>query len=79
MEIRPQSLRPSIPSRRPVAPRPSNHIPLRQRLAQMRQVIRFAVNDDSEDQEFLLDDLDFAWLASLPKTLPRGSLLNIVI
>lgn len=74
MEIR---SRPLPPRSAPV--RPSTQVPLRKRLATLRHTIRLAVDDDIEQQRYLLDDLDLDWLASLPKTLPRGSLLNVVI
>jgi len=74
MEIR---TRPLPPRSAPI--RPSTQVPLRKRLADLRQTIRKAVDDDIDQQQFLLDDLDLDWLASLPKTLPRGSLLNVVI
>ena len=51
----------------------------RKKLADIRQTMRHAVQDDIDDQRYLLDDVDMAWLADLPHILPRGSVLNILI
>ncbi|MBL8669622.1 MAG: hypothetical protein JNK11_03120 [Alphaproteobacteria bacterium] len=53
--------------------------PFRQRLADLRQRVRAALEDDWENPQFPLDMLDLSWLASLPRTLPRGSILNILV
>ena len=53
--------------------------PTRRKLQELRHTFRLAVDDDREDPVYLLDDLDLDWLASLPATLPRGTLLNIVV
>lgn len=53
--------------------------PFRQRLAELRQQVRHALEDDWENPRFPLDTLDLSWLASLPRTLPRGSIINILV
>jgi hypothetical protein len=53
--------------------------PFRQKLAELRVRVRQALEDDWEDPRFPLDLLDLSWLSNLPRTLPRGSILNILV
>ena len=46
----------------------------------MRRAVAVAIEDDAEiDQETLDKLLDLEWLASLPRNLPRGSIVNILV
>lgn len=53
--------------------------PTRQRMQELRHTFRQAIDDDLDNPLYLLDELDLDWLATLPRNLPRGTLLNIVV
>lgn len=53
--------------------------PFRHRLADLRKKVTEALNDDWENPRFPLDGIDLSWLTALPRRLPRGSILNILV
>lgn len=54
-------------------------IPVRRQLSELRQQVARALDDDWENPQFPLDELDLSWLSTLPRTLPRGSILNVLV
>ncbi len=58
---------------------PPKSVPARRQLSELRQRVRLALDDDWEDPQFPLDVLDLNWLSTLPRTLPRGSILNVLV
>lgn len=69
MEVRPQQ----------TGVGPVRVAPFRRQLAELRVQVKKALNDDWENPAYPLDELDLSWLSSLPSTLPRGSILNILV
>ena len=52
---------------------------MRRRINDLRGQLRRAVSDNREQPLYLLDGMDMEFLASLPRNMPRGSLVNVLI